>query len=587
MNTSRDPAMPSTAFFAWRIVLYEKLSYSVIALGWILFHSWHVLPGLLAKAFFDTLEGKVSAGLTPESVVALVVAAGIAKIVILFCAIRPPRAPWRFRVESLFRRNIVSRILERPGARALPGSVGEAISTLRDDTEPMSLMGDWAYDALAGLIFASVGIAILLSVDARVTLWVFAPIVVVIVLAHVARTRLERVREQSRVATAQVTGSIGEIFGAVQAIQVAGAEEKVIAHLRRLGDQRRRAMLRDRLQSLSLDAVFANTASLGAGLTLLVAASAMRAGAFTVGDFALFATYLMQVSEYTGFLGYLIATYRQSGVSFGRAVALLQGAPPKELVAHHALHLEGKLPALKPIIKSDHDRLDTLEVIGLTLHHLDAGRGIEDVSFNIARGGLTVITGRIGSGKTTLLRALLGLREPEAGEVRWNGQRVRQPARFLVPPRVAYTAQVPALISGTLRENILLGLATDDDRLMHAVRSAAFERDVTGFADGLETVIGARGMKLSGGQIQRTAAARMFVRDAELLIFDDLSSALDVETEQLLWRRLFERKATCLVVSHRRAILERADQILVLDEGRLIARGTFEQLIRHQDLINY
>lgn len=578
MSASRDTAMPSTAFFAWRIVLYEKLSYGVIALGWILFHSWHVIPGLLAKAFFDALEGKAAAGLTLESVVALVVAAGIAKVVILFCAVRPPRAPWRFRIENLLRRNIVSRILGRPGARALPRSVGETISTLRDDTEPMSLMGDWAYDALAGLIFLVVGIAILLSVDTRVTLLVFVPIVVVIVLAHVVRTRLERVREQSREATAQVTGSIGEIFGAVQAIQVAGAEDKVIAHLRRLGDQRRHAMLRDRLQSLSLDAIFANTASLGAGLTLLVAASAMRDGQFSVGDFALFATYLMQVSEYTGFLGYLIATYRQSGVSFGRAVELLQGAPAKDLVAHHSLYLEGKSPALKPMIKNDH--LNTLEVIGLTLHHPDTGRGIEDVSFRIERGSLTVISGRIGSGKTTLLRAMLGLLEPQAGEVRWNGQRIEELAKFLVPPRVAYTAQVPTLISGTLRENILLGLAPDDDRLAHAVRSAALERDVAVFADGLETVIGTRGMKLSGGQIQRTAAARMFVREAELLIFDDLSSALDVETEQILWQRLFERRSTCLVVSHRRAVLERADQILVLDEGRISARGTLEDLIK-------
>jgi len=554
-SEAAPPRLPPTAAFVWRLSTFHPLPQVASGLCWVAFHSWPLFPGLLARAFFDALTGAAPAGPTAAAVVAVMVALALARAGFVYGDLRVGTLAG-FRNRGLLQRNLLARILARPGAQALPVSPGEALSTFRDDVETMWGAG-WVFDVAGFAVFALGGLAILLAIDPQVTLLVFLPIVAVVVLAHAARARLRRLRERSRAATARVTGALGEVFGAVQAIQVAGAETRVTDHVRHLGDTRRRAMLGDRLLELGLDAAFANTASLGAGLTLLVAASAMRAGTFSVGDFALFATYLMQVAEMTGFLGWIVGTYQQMGVSFRRGVALLQGAPPLSLVAH-------------PVAD---DRLRRLDVVGLTSRHPASGRGIADVSFSLQPGSVTAVAGRVGAGKTTLLRAVLGLVESQAGEVRWNGRPLRDPGGYLVPPRVAYTPQVPALLSGTVRENLLLGLPATPEALRRATRRAALDRDLAALPDGLDTLVGARGVRLSGGQALRAALARMYVRGASLLVLDDVSSALDVETEAQLWERLFalvrDEGVACLVATHSPAVLRRAGRVITLEAGRV------------------
>jgi ATP-binding cassette subfamily B protein len=379
---------------------------------------------------------------------------------------------------------------------------------------------------------------------------------------------------------------MGEVLTSVQAVQVAGAEDRVVAHLSRLAQARQHAALRDWLQQQSWGVLFGFANTFGMGLVLFAAAAKMRRGAFTVGDLALFVAALQEVSARLIHHGSVWIGYRLARVSIVRLMTLLQGSgqpvAPESLVdRRRPVHLLRSVPAPALPVLAPADRLQTLQVDCLSYRHAESGAGIEDVSFALERGTLTAIVGRIGSGKTTLLRTLLGLLPADSGEVRWNGVCVDDLAAFCVPPRVAYTPQVPVLLSDTLRENILLGVPEETDRLARAVHRAVLERDVDSFPEGLDTPIGVRGMKLSGGQVQRAAAARMFVRDPELLVLDDISSALDVETEQILWQRMFRESArhTCLVVSHRRAVLERADQILVMEQGRLTARGSLAELL--------
>lgn len=526
---------------------------------WLMFLFSPLAVGMLLEQLFDALgrEGP-----------AMLLLAAVAGIEVMRATLLPA-VGWVFMpffgaAETVLRTNVLGAQLDPDPAERGPviEDAGAALPLFREDVQHLTRAAD-VWQTVVSVAVLALGIMVVIArIDVFVALAMAVPLVAATGVGYLLAPMVRRRRAEDRAVTSEVTGFMGEVFGAVGTVTTSGAAPAVLQHLAGLCDRRRVTAVRDRVAEQLLPAVGASSADLALALGLLAAALLVGAD-LSPGQVALLAAYAALLAGFPRYWAEWLTVRRHADVAVARLRGTVRDGEVDRLIAPiPTVHIVPPPVARYPLPPAP--TAPHIEVRALVVRAPD-GRLLGPFDLQVPAGGVAAVTGQVGTGKSTLLRGILGLVPLVDGEVRWNGE-VIDPSRFMVPPRSAYVAQVPMLFSETLDENLRLGWDVADELLHGVLGYAAVGELVASLEQGLATRLGPRGTRLSGGQAHRVAAARALVAGSAFVVADDLSAALDATTEATLLDRLLgARTRTLLVVSHRPAVLERADVVLDLD----------------------
>ncbi|WP_231263247.1 ATP-binding cassette domain-containing protein [Nocardioides alpinus] len=440
---------------------------------------------------------------------------------------------------------------------------GEVVARTMDADRLARYTDRWV-DFVNGLVVAAMTALIAQT-------WVAgAVLLTVMVVSALASTLGRRVAGRSAAAASTARARFGQslvsALESVRTVKLAAATPQVHQHLREVDGGRVDAAVREHRVQALLDGVPVVMVQLG-----VVAAW----GGLLTGQWGL-ATALLVANAVSGFdwfgrVAGSVVTEAPGTRAWMNATSRLAGGgdlmdlpPGVDLV-----HGTGPDPATP-----ERDPLRRLTLRDLSAVHDDGTLGVQGVDLEVSAGELVLLLGQVGSGKSSLLGALSGL-VSSTGDILWNDEVVVDPQTTLRPARVAHVAQVPRVLSGSFTDNVALGHAHRS--VMPALESARMGRDVSE-AGGPDALVGHRGVRLSGGQVQRLALARALASDADLLLADDVSSALDASTEIELWQALRARGAAVIGSTSKSAALAKADRVVVLDSGRVVDEGPWHEL---------
>lgn len=462
-------------------------------------------------------------------------------------------------------------------------STGDLISRIINDVNNVRTMYGFSTLNLVNTVITYTTVLIFMFAVSPTMTWLsLAPYPFIILTMSLFTKALYTRSQESQAQLAVISDHAQEALSAVQVIRSFAIEPEINARFGEASDEYARRNVRLAVVRGLLFPFVASIGSIGGLIILWFGGRSVIEGGITLGEFVEFSAYITALAWPTAGLGWSLTVWQRGVASFDRLSLILETTPSVECPATD----RPDLPDLHDPVSLTQD----IEFKNVSVQWADGSYGLQDISAVIPGGGLTAIVGRTGAGKTTLVELLARLRDPSEGSITVGGRDIQELPLERLRASIGFVPQDPLLFSRSVRDNIEFGRLARQEygadwnsevEIDEAIRIANLSDAVEGFEDGLDTLVGERGVTLSGGQKQRVTIARAVLLDPAILVLDDALASVDTRTEHAILHELVKIMAgrTSILVSHRFNALSLADNILVLEDGRLVEQGSHDELL--------
>lgn len=448
---------------------------------------------------------------------------------------------------------------------------GELVSRIMTDVEGVrNLVGTGFAQMIGGVLTALISLVLLISISPLMTLYVLLPVAIFGVVSMKAFGKIRPIfRERGKI-NAQVTGRLTETLGGIRVIKGFNAEAQEIQTFEKGVD----LLFQNVKASLTATSFVTSAGSLLLGLAsagiMGMGGYMIMQGEMTFGDFLAFTLYL----------GFMIAPIVQMSNIGSQLTEAFAGLDRTEEIMNTPLESDDQKRTLE--LREFKGNMVFEQV---SFAYESGKEVVKGISFEAPSGSVTALVGTSGSGKTTIAGLAASFLNPDSGKIILDGYDLQTITLDSFRSNLGVVLQDDFLFEGTIRENILFPRPdASAEQVLLAVKAAHVQEFSDRFDDGLDTLIGERGVKLSGGQRQRIAIARAILADPRILILDEATSNLDTESETLIQASLKElmKGRTTFVIAHRLSTIRQADQILVIEQGQIVEQGKHDDLIAKQ-----
>ncbi len=484
-------------------------------------------------------------------------------------------------IEYDLRNDILKRLLVMEPEFYVRNRTGELMSRATNDLNAVRMvLGPGIMYTATTIVSMVLAVGFMFTLSPSLSFWVLIPVPIVALAVRKFGRVIHSLYEQIQASLATLSAKAQENLAGVRVVRAYAQED---AEMRGFDDPNREYVSRN-LKLIGAWSMFmpALQALIGLAFVLVLWFGGRQVvlRQISFGEFVAFYTYMLQLTFPMVALGFVTNIFQRGAASMGRLIYILEAEPSiNDSVAKAAGPIRGEiefrhLNFTYPTLRNGDAAKQKAPEAGTPVLH--------DITFRVPAGSTLAIVGPTGCGKSTLAALIARLWEAPPDTLLIDGRPIREWPLESLRRAIGFVPQDTFLFSETIRENIALGVeGAADQQVMEAAEIASLAQDIAGFPSGYATFVGERGITLSGGQKQRTALARAVLRDPRILILDDAFASVDTDTEERILRRLKElmKHRTTILISHRISTVRHADQIIVLREGRIVERGTHEELL--------